>query len=82
MAERLAIGVEEVTQALLKATESGLVDLAAKTISEAAVALQEAKTDTRKVTVTGLFKVLKDPQAQLGLKTAYGLLKRLPNILE
>lgn len=82
MMERMARFIGDAGQALSLALESGLLDLGVNLISEASQSLQDAKKDPRKVTITSLLRTLKEPEMQLGLKTALGILKRLPKVLE
>ncbi len=45
-------------------------------------AFQEAEQDTKHVTLTGMLRMIKDPEVQISLKTLFALLKRLPKLLE
>jgi uncharacterized protein YjgD (DUF1641 family) len=45
-------------------------------------AFQEAESDAKHLTLTGMFRMMKDPQVQISLKTLFGLLKRMPKVLE
>ena len=52
-------------------------------MSEAmSMAFQEAEKDTKHLTLTGMFRMMKDPQIQISLKTLFGLLKKMPKVLE
>lgn len=52
-------------------------------MSEAmSMAFQEAENDSKHLTLTGMFRMMKDPQIQISLKTLFGLLKKMPKVLE
>ncbi|WP_053960531.1 DUF1641 domain-containing protein [Sulfobacillus thermosulfidooxidans] len=82
MIERLATVAQQAGNALNQALTSGLLDLGLDLFEQLTDAFAEAQTDSRKVTLGSMLRMLKEPEIQVSLKTLFGLLRRLPTVLE
>ncbi|WP_143598843.1 DUF1641 domain-containing protein, partial [Sulfobacillus thermosulfidooxidans] len=82
MIERLATVAQQAGNALNQALTSGLLDLGLDLFAQLTDAFAEAQTDSRKVTLGSMLRMLKEPEIQVSLKTLFGLLRRLPTVLE
>lgn len=81
MVQRVSNILSQATRLLDAAMDSGVPQAAERLNEQAALALAEARRDPSKVTLTSLYRALRDPEVQLGIKTVMALVKRVPTIL-
>ena len=80
--ERLADTGQDAGRALVKVLNTGLLDAVPLLAAAVTDAFGQTRTNPQRVTIRSMLRMLKDPDVQISLQTLFGLLTRLPKILE
>ncbi len=80
--ERLTTLMTAATETLTAGMDSGLLDISVRAADALSSAKHSAEKDPTRITATGLFRSLKDPEIQRGLKVMMAFLRQLPDIID
>lgn len=81
LVERVVSFTSDAVIDLRAALDSGLLNLGIRMTQALSEVTDTVRTDTSRVTLTGLMRSLKEPEVQYSVKLMMGLLRRLPHIM-
>ncbi len=80
--ERLTATTEKAGRTLSTVMDSRAVPISMALLDAMTDAWQDALGDRKSLTLVGMLRLIKEPPVQLSLKTLFGVLKKMPQVLE
>jgi uncharacterized protein YjgD (DUF1641 family) len=80
--ERVATTAEKAGRTLSTVMDSRAVPMSMALLDAVSDAWQDALGDRKSLTLVGILRLIKEPPVQLGLKTLFGVLRKMPQVLE